>query len=222
MAEQTGELAAVLFEQIDGAWRPTQVFTRQWIRFHDGREGWTYDLYDGSWCKRDERLHLYRSGGGSPYAGEYVEPGIHGRLWLADGERVRGLSGTEHLSPEQLTSMGYEFTAEHPGDIFSDASDESTSWCERCEDDIPRHENPCEHLCTCWNCGETYTAGDDEERRCPDCNESQAECAHCNKDGAETCISCGQWICKGCWPGHPDEGGIRGCERGAPEWKEPV
>jgi len=226
MSEQTGELAVVIFEQeADGEWHPTQVFTRRWIKFHDGREGWTYNLFDGSWCRRDERLHLYKSGGGPPYVegcGSRDGVPVAARLWLADGERVRGTAGEAYLTPEQLTAMGYELVTEHPGDIFSGASDEPTTWCEECKDNIPRYENPCEHLATCWHCQASYTAEGDEERRCPDCNESQHECDYCDEQGAETCISCGQWLCKTCWPGHPDEGGIRGCERSAPDWKEPA
>lgn len=149
MSEQTGELAVVIFKpELDGEWYPTQVFTRRWIKFHDGREGWTYDLFDGTWCRRDEQLHLHESGGGTPYVeGCGVRDGVPvpARIWLASGERVRGTSGEAYMTPEQLTAMGYVIVTEHPGDIFDGASDEKTTWCEKCEDNIPKFVDQCEH-----------------------------------------------------------------------------
>ena len=233
MAEQPGELAVVLYVEDDGAWRPSQVFTRRWIRFVDGSDGWSYDLFDGSWCRRDQRLHLYKSGGGDPYVNGFVDPGIHGRLWMLDGESVhdggkshprrKGPMGSHRapaLTDADLLAMGIERTYEHPGDLFADASDEPTTYCEACDDEIPRHAEPCEHLCTCDHCGATYKSEGDEEDRCPDCNTSQLECEECGECGGETCISCGRNLCGPCWPEHADEVG-EPCERGRPNWKEP-
>lgn len=36
---ERGELAVVVYAEQDGDWRPTQVFTRRWIRFADGFVG---------------------------------------------------------------------------------------------------------------------------------------------------------------------------------------
>lgn len=209
MAEQDGELAVVVYEETDGDWRPTQVFTRKWMKFYDGREGWSYQLFDGDWCRRDQQLHLYNSGGGRPYVGGYVEPGnMPGRIWIADGQAVVGaaLVDGEHveLSYGDLEAMGYTVVTEHPGDIFDGASDEPTAWCEKCEDYLPRYDNPCEHLRVCWHCHANFTV-ENSESRCPDCNESQLECEECEEPGAETCASCTRPICKECLCecGHP-------------------
>lgn len=223
----------VLFHHEDGEWRPVQVFTRHWQRFADGSEGWSYDLFDGSWCRRDQTQNLYNSGSGPPYVGGYVEPGIHGRLWMLDGESVSdggktnpnrdgpiGHRRAPALSDADLLAMGIERTHERPGDIFAGASDDSTTYCEACDDEIPRHVNPCEHLCTCDHCGATYERAGDEEDRCPECKTSQFECEACGECGGETCISCGCNICGPCWPEHVDEDG-EPCERGLPNWKEP-
>lgn len=215
--DQPGELAVVVFEQSDGEWRPTQVFTRRWITFHDGREGWTFDLFDGDWCRRDQQLHLYKSGGGPPYVGGYVEPEkMPGRLWLAPGQAVRGTNGDNELSLSDLEAMGYTVVSEHPGDIFCDASDEPVTYCEKCMDYLPRYDDPCEHLRCCWHCQANFTATSPESR-CPDCNESQHECEECEEPGAERCVACGRPICKGCWEGHDDSEG-EPCE--APEGNE--
>ncbi len=235
MTERTGELAVVIFtDEGDAGWQPCQVFTRRWIKFADDSEGWSYTLYDGSWCARDEQLHLYNSGGGPPYVeGPATLDGklyMH-QIWLAPGESVSNNTARESdgpisdrratsLSDDELLAIGYRRVDEHPGDIFSDASDDPTTWCEECKDNISRYENPCEHLATCWHCQASYTAEGDEERRCPDCNESQHKCDHCDEQGAETCISCGQWICPKCWAGHDDNTEDGKCERGAPDWKE--
>lgn len=234
----TRELAVVILAEEGAAgWQPEQVFTRQWIRFADGSEGWSYTLFDGTYCRRDERLHLYQSGGGPPYVeGPATRDGqpVAFKIWMAPGESVRRnttpcpqegpLAGRRPpgLSDDELLAMGYHRIDDDPGDIFEYASDEPTSWCTKCEDNIPRYEGACEHLITCWHCQANYTSEGDEEDRCPDCNSSQRECEDCSVDGAETCISCGRWICPECWPGHSDEGGIRECERGAPDWKEPA
>ncbi len=177
MAERPGELAVVLYVQDAGdeEWRPSQVFTRRWQRYDDGSEGWRYEQFDGSWCRRDQRLHLYNSGGGDPYVNGFAEPGI-GRLWMLDGESVSGDGANPNrdgpigsrrapaLSDADLLERGIERTYEHPGDIFADASDEPTTYCEACDDKIPRHAQPCEHLCTCDHCGATYEReGDAEE-----------------------------------------------------------
>jgi len=227
MSEQTGELAVVVFTDYgDAGWQPTQVFTREWVKFHSGCEGWRTQMFDGSWCQRDEQLHLYNSGGGIvPYVHPFREPSPPpARIWIADCQAVYDGRNTDGpaLTDADLLVMGYQRIHEHPGDIFDGASDEKTVWCEECEDNIPRDVNPCEHLVTCWHCQASYTAEGDEERRCPDCNESQHECDHCNEQGAETCISCGQWICKACWAGHDDDTPTGKCERGAPDWKEPA
>lgn len=231
MAERTGELAVVvLHDEGDAGWQPAQVFTRSWQKFSDGSEGWRYELFDGAWCRRDERLHLTSAGGGGlPYInGPFVEPGVQARLWTLPGQAV--VDGWNHrdadgnprpLTEEEILAMGYERTTEHPGDVFSGASDERTEWCEQCEDNIPKFANQCEHIITCWSCGETYWSEGDEEDRCPQCKASQHECDHCGDLGAETCISCGQWICKGCWPDHDDDTPDGKCERGRPDWKEP-
>jgi hypothetical protein len=201
------------------------VFTRKWMRFHSGREGWRYQMFDGSWCDRDAQLHLYNSGGGSnPYVHPYSEAAtMPGRIWIADGQTVHDGRKTDGspLSDETLLAMGYQRIYEHPGDIFDDASDEPTTWCDECGDHIPRYDSPCEHMVTCWHCSANYTTEGDEESRCPDCTSSQRECDHCGDYGAETCISCGQWICKGCWPNHDDDTPHGKCERGRPDWKEP-
>lgn len=227
-----GELAVVLYVEDDGQWRPHQVFTRRWIRFADGLEGWTYDLFDGSWCRRDQRLHLYNSGGGPPYVNSFAEPGIHGRLWMLEDESVSGDGENPNrdnpigsrrppaLSDADLLARGIERTYESPGDLFADYSDEPTTYCKACDDDIPRHEAPCEHLCTCDHCGATYESEGDEEDRCPDCKTSQLECEDCGECGGETCISCGRNVCSSCWSGHVDEGDDP-CERGTADWKEP-
>lgn len=73
---------------------------------------------------------------------------------------------------------------------------------------------------TCQRCERSYLAEGDEEDRCPFCNASQHDCDFCPDSGGETCISCGQWVCSGCWAGHDDEDG-QACERGRPDWKEP-
>ena len=222
------ELAVVVLEMTDGQWRPSQVFTREWHTFEDGSAGWHYCLFDGSWCRRDTRLHLHKAGAGGPYVNSYVAANTKpGRIWTApdqvvvDGWGHRDEKGNPRpLTDAELGDMGYERTAEHPGDIFAYASDDATSWCEKCEDNIPRHSNPCDHLVTCWHCQASYTADDDEEQRCPDCNESQHEC-DCGEQAGEMCISCGQWTCKNCWPGHAAEPGGP-CERGSSDWKEPA
>ena len=154
------EIAVVLYVQdADGEWRPSQVFTRHWIRRTDGSDGWSYSLFDGSWCRRDDRLHLYNSGGGPPYVNGFSGLGIHGRLWMLDGESVSdggkenpnrdkpiGSRRAPALSDADLLAIGIERTHEHPGDIFADASDEMTTYCKSCDDEIPLYENPCEHL----------------------------------------------------------------------------
>lgn len=228
------ELAVVVYDQQDGEWRPTQVFTRRWLSFADGSKGWSYNLFDGDWCRRDQTLHLYNSGGGPPYVGCCATPGIHWRIWLADGESVHD-GGLAHerpdgapiawrrpaLTPADLHERGFEISVENPGDIFADASDERTYYCETCDDNLPADDSTaCEHLVSCHACGSKYGAGGDEEARCRECNASQHDCDICNDYGGETCISCGQWVCSGCWAGHVDEDGAP-CERGGPDWKEP-
>ena len=218
------EIAVVLYVQdADGEWRPSQVFTRRWIRFADGSYGWAYDLFDGSWCRRDKRLHLYKSGGGAPYVNGFVDPGIHGRLWMLDGEGVTngGTRSRRKLSDKRLLAMGIERATEHPGDIFANASDEPTTYCSACNDEIPRYANSCDHLVTCDHCGANYESDGDEEDRCPDCNTSQLECEDCGECGGETCISCGRNVCSTCWPGHPAEFDDP-CERGCADWHEPA
>jgi hypothetical protein len=130
----------------DGDWRPTQVFTRRWLRFADGSEGWSYTLFDGDWCRRDQTLHLYNTGGGQPYVGRAAKPGIHWRIWLTDGESVSD-GGVTHerpdgepmawrrpgLSPTELHECGFEITTDYPSDIFEYASDERTYYCETCD-----------------------------------------------------------------------------------------
>jgi hypothetical protein len=236
MNDDASELAVVIYsKEHDGAWHPTQVFTRRWMRFADDSEGWTYTLYDGSWCQRDEQLHLHHAGGGPPYVeGPSVEPGIHWRIWLAPSESVcrntaERPDGTTiadrrapGLSDAELLAIGYELVSEHPGDVFDGASDDATAWCEKCEDWIPRYVNQCEHHVTCWACGDTYASEGDEEDRCPECQTSQCECDHCGEQGAETCISCGQWICNECWSGHDDDTPHGKCERGKRNWREPT
>ena len=236
MADQDGELAVVVFADEGAAgWQPTQVFTRKWIRLADASEGWTYTLYDGTWCARDEQLHLYQAGGGPPYVEgpAYLDGKLYmHQIWLAPGESVSsntamrpegGLIADRRkpgLTDSELLAIGYQRIHEHPGDIFSSASDERTTWCEKCEDYIPPDDSPCEHMTTCWHCCASYTAGDSEERRCPECNESQLECEECETGGAERCTSCGRSLCKGCWPNHDGSDGDP-CERGAADWKEP-
>lgn len=73
---------------------------------------------------------------------------------------------------------------------------------------------------TCQRCERSYVSEGDEEDRCPFCEASQHDCDICTEIGGETCISCGQWVCAGCWAGHADEDGAP-CERGSPDWKEP-
>lgn len=234
MRGEHGEPAVVVYAMDDGAWRPEQVFTRRWIRFADDSEGWSYTLFDGDWCRRDQTLHLYNAGGGPPYVGRGAEPGIHWRIWLAPGESVRDSGVTIErpsgaplawdppgLSVETLREFGYEITAEHPGDIFADASDERTYYCETCDDHLPADDSTaCEHYVSCHACGSQYGHGDDDEARCRECNASQHDCDICTGYGGEVCISCGQWVCSGCWVGHDDEDG-EACERGRPDWKEP-
>jgi ribosomal protein S27E len=65
-----------------------------------------------------------------------------------------------------------------------------------------------------------YAADGDEESRCPDCESSQRTCDFCDAQGAETCINCGQWVCKTCWPRHADMGGVRECKGGAKRSKK--
>lgn len=218
------ELAVVVFEEACGEWRPSQVFTRKWMRFHSGREGWRYEMFDGSWCDRDAQLHLYNSGGGSnPYVHPYSEAAtMPGRIWIADGQTVHDGRKTDGppLSDETLLAMGYQRIHEHPGDIFDGASDNPTTWCEECGDNIPRYDNSCDHLVTCWHCQANYTTEGDEESRCPDCESSQRACDFCDAQGAETCIHCGQWVCKTCWPRHADMGGVRECKGGAKRSKK--
>lgn len=159
MRGEHGEPAVVVYAMDDGAWRPEQVFTRRWIRFADDSEGWSYTLFDGDWCRRDQTLHLYNAGGGPPYVGRGAEPGIHWRIWLAPGESVRDSGVTIErpsgaplawdppgLSVETLREFGYEITAEHPGDIFADASDERTYYCETCDDHLPADEQTTAYL----------------------------------------------------------------------------
>jgi hypothetical protein len=231
---ERGELAVVVYALDDGDWRPTQVFTRRWLRFADGSEGWSYTLFDGNWCRRDETLHLYNTGGGPPNVVRGAEPGIHWRIWLAEGESVSD-GGVTHerppgaplawqclgLTPAELFERGYEITTEHPGDIFADASDERTYYCETCDDHLPADDaTACEHYVSCHACGSQYGHGGDDEARCRECNASQHNCEFCTDYGGEVCISCGQWVCAGCWTGHDSDDG-RPCERGRPDWKEP-
>ena len=60
---------------------------------------------------------------------------------------------------------------------------------------------------TCQRCERSYVSEGDEEDRCPFCEASQHDCDICTEIGGETCISCGQWVCAGCWAGHADEDG---------------
>ena len=228
------ELAVVVYAMDDGDWRPTQVFTRCWLRFADGSEGWSYTLFDGNWCRRDETLHLYNAGRGPPYVGRGAEPGIHWRIWLAEGESVSDSRVTHErpdgtplawrrpgLTSTELFERGYELTAEHPGDIFEYASDERTYYCETCDDNLPADDaTACEHYVSCHACGSQYGHGGGDEARCRECSASQHDCEFCTDYGGEVCISCGQWVCAGCWAGHDDDDG-QPCERGRPDWKEP-
>jgi hypothetical protein len=204
------ELAVVVFEEACGEWHPSQVFTRKWMRFHSGREGWRYEMFDGSWCDRDAQLHLYSSGGGSnPYVHPYCEAAaMPGRIWIADGQTVHDGRKTDGppLSDETLLAMGYQRIHEHPGDIFDGASDDPTTWCDECGDHIPRYDESCEHLATCWNCQANYTAKD-ADQRCPDCNESQLECEECEAHGAKRCIACGRPLCTDCINEHDGASG---------------
>lgn len=219
-SETEGELRAIEWQQTDGVWFPHSVVTTRA----------TYDCY---YCRRDERVYFYDAGSGvrdRHVLSGYVEPGPKpGRFWLAEGVRPLRWSGRriDCYAPGYYVgvrrrgwqAMGYERIEGPVAHPLEYAEPARCRWCESCEDWIP-DEDRCDHFLNCWWCSANYVSEGDEEQRCPDCERSQHECGACNNLGAEQCISCGEWRCDGCWPGHDDEVGDP-CKRGRSDWKEP-
>ena len=78
---------------------------------------------------------------------------------------------------------------------------------------------------TCWKCSHEYVpeGGEgDPEDRCPKCQASQHECEFCDGLGGEQCITCGQWVCEICGPGHTDERAELACPRGQGDDRHPA
>jgi hypothetical protein len=142
------------------------------------------DIYDFDYCKRDDCVYYRLSGSGfgpielARMAFPETPAGRCG-LWLAPGESATVDGGSA------LEAAGYDLITEQPPNPFDDAIEESTYWCEWCDDYLPYDDSSlgigagCEHLCE--ECGEPApaTLEADYERLCGQC------CIVVDQDGVE-------------------------------------
>lgn len=108
------------------------------------------DMHDCDWIAKEETLYHHESGSGSgmPYVGVYAEPAkVPGRIWIADGMSVVGVSGETPLTDEMLLAMGYRRVHGPTPDPFAGGIEGDTFYDERTGERVPDDDG--EYCCCC-------------------------------------------------------------------------
>jgi hypothetical protein len=137
------EPVAVEYSQLEtGAWVPRQA----WVKDENGY----IDLHDCDWIESREELHHHESGGGDPYINGWSEPEkMPGRLWMADGTKIRsdGWGGPPRvLSDEGLRAIGVKRVHGPTPAPFAYAVEGSTFYDERTKQRVPDDDG---ETCSC-------------------------------------------------------------------------
>jgi hypothetical protein len=154
---------AIEYRQEGVLWVPFNVLTSP-----EGSKA-TYS-WDCEWSKAHETLLFHNAGGGfgSYYVcDKFIEPSPPpAALWVADGiqlvaHKIRG-EGKRKLTVAQALNNGYVIIPEPlplkdgPNPFEQNNSEEAEAvWCKECQDWYYRdHDDPCEHLEWCDQCGQ--------------------------------------------------------------------
>jgi hypothetical protein len=161
------ETVAAIVYQPEGKRKTLVPFTVFTYKTHNGLLLWSE--WDFDFCRRDGRLYYHCSGcGPSPCLNVKVTPAkppLCAVWWdSAVVASFRSGDGTDRvLDADEILAMGYTVMTEpkvsgFAGNPFFDASNDSTEWCSRCRDRLPK-QNLCRHIWWCSECGMYSTPG---------------------------------------------------------------